>query len=70
MSLITLVSYDNKTVEIDIETALKMGTIRDLLLSTGAAGEEEDNGPPLPPRTPAPQVMMEMRMVMMGMQKF
>ena len=41
MSLITLVSYDNKTVEIDIETALKMGTIRDLLLSTGAAGEEE-----------------------------
>ena len=42
MSLITLVSCDNKTVEIDIETALRMGTIRDLLLSTGTAGEEEE----------------------------
>ena len=45
MSLITLVSCDNKTVEIDIETALKMGTIRDLLLSTEAAGEEEEEVP-------------------------
>ena len=54
-----LTLFNPKVCDIDeVDTPGKEDT--DISL---AAGEEENDGPPLPPRTPAPQVRMEIRMV-------
>ena len=58
-----LTLFNPKVCDIDeVDTPGKEDT--DISL---AAGEEENNGPPLPPRTPAPQVTIKMQMVMVIM---